>query len=201
MDIARRMAMSQLGNGLTGAGHHEDAMFVQEAELSMQRRLGSSGLSMLALQSNIANTYQTFGRSKEALQMRRDVYLGCLKLKGDESIDTVRAACNYAAGLSECNRFEETKALLRTTMPVARRVLGESHDFTFTMRGLYAQTLREDDCATLDNLRESVTTLEETERTARRVLGGTHPMSLAIGVSLRLSQAKLGARETPSVSS
>jgi len=109
---------------------------------------------MLALQSNIANTYQAIGRSKEALQMRRDVYLGCLKLKGDESIDTVRAACNYAAGLSECNRFEETKALLRTTMPVARRVLG-----------------------------------------------GTHPMSLAIGVSLRLSQAKLGARETPSVSS
>jgi len=154
MDIARRMAMSQLGNGLTGAGHHEDAMFVQEAELSMQRRLGSSGVSMLALQSNIANTYQAIGRSKEALQMRRDVYLGCLKLKGDESIDTVRAACNYAAGLSECNRFEETKALLRTTMPVARRVLG-----------------------------------------------GTHPMSLAIGVSLRLSQAKLGARETPSVSS
>ena len=32
-----------------------------------------------------------------------------------------------------------------------------------------------DDGATLDDLREAVTTLEETERTARRVLGGAHP--------------------------
>ena len=31
--------------------------------------------------------------------------------------------------------------------------------------------------ATLDDLREAVRTLEETERTARRVLGGAHPFT------------------------
>ena len=34
--------------------------------------------------------------------------------------------------------------------------------------------------ATLDDLREAVTTLEETEQTARRVLGGAHPTTASI---------------------
>ena len=41
-DEARRLAMTMLGNGLSDAGHHEDALSVREAELSMKRRLGDS---------------------------------------------------------------------------------------------------------------------------------------------------------------
>jgi hypothetical protein len=51
-----------------------------------------------------------------------------------------------------------------------------------------------DDGATLDDLREAVTTLEETARTARRVMGGAHPLVAKIEHSLR---AALRARETP----
>ena len=49
--------------------------------------------------------------------------------------------------------------------------------------------------ATLDNLREAATTLEEIEPTARRVLGGAHPVTVDIERALRVSQAKLDARE------
>ena len=57
----------------------------------------------------------------------------------------------------------------------------------------------EDPAATLDDLRKAVTTLEEIERTARRVLGGAHPLTVrGIEVELRKSQAALRARETPS---
>ena len=49
--------------------------------------------------------------------------------------------------------------------------------------------------ATLDDLREAVTMLEDTERTARRVFGGTHPLTAAIGNNLRIARAKLRARE------
>ena len=42
-------------------------------------------------------------------------------------------------------------------------------------RTLYAKALWRDPSATLDDLREAVTTLEDTERIARRVLGGAHP--------------------------
>ena len=63
----------------------------------------------------------------------------------------------------------------------------------------YARLLHEDPAATLDDLRKAVTTLEEIERTARRVLGGAHPLTVrGIEVELRKSQAALRARETPS---
>ena len=51
--------------------------------------------------------------------------------------------------------------------------------------------------ATLDDLREAVTTLEDTARTARRVLGGAHPTTKGIGLSLGNARAALRARETP----
>ena len=57
--------------------------------------------------------------------------------------------------------------------------------------------LYEDGDATLDDLREAVTTLDETERTARRVLGGDHPLAAAIEYDLQDARAALRARETP----
>ena len=51
--------------------------------------------------------------------------------------------------------------------------------------------------ATLDDLREAVTTLEETARIARRVLGGAHPTAVGIEHRLREARAALRARETP----
>ena len=65
------------------------------------------------------------------------------------------------------------------------------------MRSVYATALHEDSAATLDDLREAVTTLEDTERTARRVLGGAHPTANQIGDALRNARAALRARETP----
>ena len=58
--------------------------------------------------------------------------------------------------------------------------------------------LYKDASASLDDLREAVTTLEDTERIARRVFGGAHPITKAVEVRLRESRAALSARETPS---
>ena len=81
-------------------------------------------------------------------------------------------------------------------------------------RANYARALYEDPGATLDNVREAVTTLDETARIARRVLGGSHPVTQVIDKCLRnaalrvragiqvegvvrASRAALRARETP----
>ena len=108
------------------------------------------------------------------------------------------AASNYVLTLKDLRRFEEVKSLLRKTIPVARRVLGEGHDTTLRMKWDYADVLYADPDATLDDLREAVTTLEELERIARRVLGGEHPRTMRIDVDLRAARAALAARETPS---
>ena len=68
--------------------------------------------------------------------------------------------------------------------------------FLLIRRG-YACALFADPAATLDDLREAVTTLEETAQTARRVLGGAHPDTIKIEKSLRDARAALHARETP----
>ena len=51
-----------------------------------------------------------------------------------------------------------------------------------------------DTSATLDDLREAVTTLGQLERTARRVLGGAHPLTVDIERELREARAALRAR-------
>jgi hypothetical protein len=81
---------------------------------------------------------------------------------------------------------------------VTRRVLGEGNGLTLKMRKIYARALYEDAGATLDDLREAVAMLEETDRTARRVLGGTHPFTGQVGDRLLEARAALRARETPS---
>ena len=81
---------------------------------------------------------------------------------------------------------------------VVNRTIGLGMTQPATMATLERiKTIYADADATLDDLREAVTTLVETERTARRVLGSTHPLAEAIADSLRNAQAALRARETP----
>ena len=131
--------------------------------------------------------------------MRREVYSGNLKLNGEENESTLRAANNHAVCLIDLERFEEAKALMRKTLPVARRVLGDSHELKLLMRWNYARALFYDEGATLDDLREAVTTLEDVGRIARRVFGGAHPGTEGIEGDVERSRAALRARETPSV--
>ena len=197
-DQVRRCAMTMLGNGLSTAKHFEDALSVQEAELSMERRLGAPEGSILITQSNLANTYEELGRPEESNRMLRDVYSGFLRLRGGESVQTLGAALNYADSLSSLERSEEAKTLLRKIMPVAPRVLGDCHELMLRMNMVYAEALYMDDRATLDDIREAVTTINDTERIARRVLGGVHPLTADIEGELRKARAALRARETPS---
>ena len=121
-----------------------------------------------------------------------------MKLFGKDHYETLGEANNYAMSLVVLKLFEEAKSLLLKTMPVARRVLGEEHKVTLKLRWIYAAALYRDDGATFEDLREAVTRLEELERTARRVLGGAHPLTEVIEDSLRDARAALRARETPS---
>ena len=95
-------------------------------------------------------------------------------------------------------RRKEVKALLRRQIPVAQRVVGDNDELTLKMSWIYAHSLYRDDGATLNDIREAVTTLQDTERTARRVLGGQHPLTMGIKDNLQDARAALRARETQS---
>ena len=197
-DQARRLAMNVLGNGLNAAKHDEAALSVREVELATERRLGISQHNILVSLGNLASSYQMASRLEDALRMRQEVYAGHLKLNGEEHHQTLLEASNYASTLVNSGRFGEAKSLLRKTIPVARRVLGESNDLTLRMRLNYAGAVCRDDGLTVVDLREAVTTYEDMNRIARRVLGSAHPTTEAIGLSLRSARAMLRAHETPS---
>ena len=152
----------------------------QKAE---QKRLAASAEDALWLKR--ANHIE------DALRLERDVYFGFLKLLGEEHRDTFSAANNYAESLFRLQRFEEAKTLLRKAVPMVRRLLGNDNYLTLKMRWNYARVLYRANGATLDDLREAVTTLEDTERTGRRVLGGAHPLTTAVERDLRGARAAL----------
>ena len=56
---------------------------------------------------------------------------------------------------------------------------------------LRLQRRHKDDGATLDDLREAVETFADAERIARRVMGGAHPLTTDIELSLRDARAAL----------
>ena len=56
---------------------------------------------------------------------------------------------------------------------------------------MYARALYKADGATLDDFREAVTTIEDTARIARRVLGGVHPVTVDMEEALRDARAAL----------
>ena len=80
---------------------------------------------------------------------------------------------------------------------MAQRNLGESHELTLKLKSVYARALYKDNGATLDDIHEAVTTLEDTERIARRVLGSAHPDVSSMENALQEARAALRARETP----
>jgi len=192
-DWARVTAMSVLGNGLSQAGHHEDALSMREAELAIVRRVGpaidASEANILNVQGNLANSYHYLGRFEDSVRMRQEVYSGYAKHLGIEHPNTFVAATNYAFSLGELRRYAEAKSLLRRQIPVARRVLGDDDRHTLSMRLFHAEALYKDNVATLDDFCEAVTTLEDVKRTARRVLGDAHPHTAEIEETLQEARA------------
>ena len=168
--------------------------------------IGADEEFKLTVQSNLATTYDKLGRKNDALRLRRDVYSGSLRTGGLEDYETLTAANNLASSLVSLGQrreyLKEAKALLRKVTPVARRVLGEYCDVTLMMRWNYASALlgeylNGDDKDTLDDLREAVTKLEDLAPTARRILGGLHPIVPVIEGGLKHARAVLReARET-----
>ena len=88
-----------------------------------------------------------------------------------------RGTSSSSSGSSLCASSRATSRSLKTAAP---RTLW-----------CYARALYHDDSATLDDLREAVTTLEEIIQTARRVLGAAHPLTRGTESNLRDARAAL----------
>ena len=73
--------------------------------------------------------------------------------------------------------------------------VGENDNLTLMMRCIYASALYRAENATLDDVREAVTTYEELARTTRRKLGEAHPLAVMVAQDLENVQGKLRKQE------
>ena len=80
---------------------------------------------------------------------------------------------------------------LETHAMTQQAIFGKETRLTLKMRWIYGEALRRDTGATLDELREAATTLEDMERIARRVFGVAHPLTVDFRKALRYARAAL----------
>ena len=120
-DPARLLAMQLLGNGLSAARHHEDALPVREAELAIAcGALAHQKKTFSACRDQSCEhvSHAWTGPTCPTYAARR--ILWTLKIYGEEHEQTLIAANNYAIVLVRLERFKEARSLLRKTIPVAR---------------------------------------------------------------------------------
>ena len=183
-DQVHGMAMSLLGSGLSAAKHHEDALAIQEVELSMLRRIGAPESAILGTQGNLATAYQLLGRLEDALRLKRVVYRGVLQRYGEDSLEANTEALNLALALRKTGNNPEAKELLHARIPVAERSLGRENYVYFRLRWAYAKSLTDAADATFDDLVQAEALLDDTYTRFRRVMGDGHPETPRIRESL-----------------
>ena len=122
-----------------------------------------------------------------------------LRLQGS-TIGTAHAILDERRLDDEIRLEDMRPAAVVDALADERPILGDSNNLTLRMRCNYAAALHNDEGATLDDLREAITTLEDVAPTARRVLGGANPLTRSIEQNLRATRAALRARETPPTS-
>ena len=83
----------------------------------------------------------------------------------------MRLSVAIADSLIEAELFEEARSLLREKIPVARRALGDLHDFTLSLRSYYANSISRDTNSSPNDVHDAVAIAEDVVRTARRVFG------------------------------
>ena len=190
-DRARVWAMSVLGSGLDEAGHHEDALAVQEAELSLLRRLRASEKQMLVVQSNLSTTYANLGRTDDSLRMDKAIYASSLRLYGESHGETLNAALNLSIALYSANSATESKTLTRRLLPLARRALGADSDTCLRLAHAHVIAVMKCAASSRDELAFAERLLNDTVRRFRRVLGIAHPGTARAERDLALIRERL----------
>ena len=120
------------------------------------------------------------------------------KVKKGLSRELVQVYLSEALVSYDLQRFEEAKALLRKTITVARRVLGESGAYTLRLRWLYANCLCDCNNATLNDVAEAVQTLESVAQLWKRVMGERHPEMARVLNASKAAREQLRLRRAAS---
>ena len=188
-DQVRSCAMNLLWNGLQNAQKYEDALEVVKADLSIQERNGVPRHVYLATLGNMAQVLDELRRPDEAIRIYEDIYAQKLSLYESSDIEVIITANNFGIALRHAGRGDEQKRLMDSTIPNARKSLGDDHELTLSCRQNYAAAVlyAEGNVSRSDFL-QATKILEDVQKRCRRVLGPKHRVTLAVQKDLNYAR-------------
>mmetsp|Transcript_4642 Transcript_4642/g.14053 ORF Transcript_4642/g.14053 Transcript_4642/m.14053 type:complete len:161 (-) Transcript_4642:89-571(-) len=126
-------------------------------------------------QSDLANCLGDLGRHDEALVIKREIYRKSRAALGDTHEETIILAINLSTSLAHANGSEAI-TLLRKTLPDTQRGLGDRHDFTFRVVGLFAEVVAQS-ATSREEVVEADALVEKYIQIVCQVLGRGHPLT------------------------
>ena len=180
-DQVRSSAMNLLSNGLQQAQKYEDALEVIKADLSIQERNGGPRHVHLATLGMMALVLDELRRLDEAIRIYEDIYAQKLSLYESSDIEVIITAYNFGRALRHAGRGDEQKRLMDSTIPNARKSLGDDHELTLSCReNAAAAVLYAERKVSRDEFLQATKIVEDVLKRCRRVLGPKHRVALNV---------------------
>ena len=176
--VLRMHSMTTLGNGLRAASQNRERLGLLESQFALMQRSRVNLEAILATQGNMANCLEDLGRTEESLKISVQILSSMKALQGPRHRNTIICAGNLAISLQDSKRNAEALSLAAEYLPISESVLGPDDITTLRLRKCYLRARTFDPSASLDDIREIAVSFEDLHRTALRVLGGQHPITV-----------------------
>ena len=190
-DTIRFLTMSVLGGKVEGSGDPHTGLQIMEAYLSALRRFWPESKEA-ALQANthLSVCYEHLARHDEALELKRAVYEGYLRLPKPIHEHAVLSGNNYTGALLMRGNLAEAKRVARQTHCHAKQTLDDQADERLGAACRLAEVLSEGFFATRADLLEAEVLLVDVTNVTK-FFGPHHPRALAAGGRLQYVRKRL----------
>ena len=154
-------------------GLTDEALTLQHGVEIIQSLMGSAHSDVLALQNNLATTYEKAGRLNEAITLFEQVLSDRIRILGDKHPDTLASRNNLAYAYQSIGCFTEAISQLQQVLADSTGLLGEDHPQTLTARNNLAYAY-----VSAGNFTIATPIFEQILADSIRTLGEDHPHTL-----------------------
>mmetsp|Transcript_16707 Transcript_16707/g.47723 ORF Transcript_16707/g.47723 Transcript_16707/m.47723 type:complete len:382 (+) Transcript_16707:346-1491(+) len=177
-NVLRMHSMTTLGNGLRAASQNRERLGLLESQFALMQRSRVNREAILAAQGNMANCLEDLGRIEDAIELSVQVHSGMKALRGNRHTNTIICGLNLAASLQSKGRTTEAQSLAAEYLPISESVFGPLDVNTLGLRSTYLRARCRDPDISLDDWRKAVSSMDDLYRTAVKVLGTQHPLTV-----------------------
>ena len=168
-------------------GLTDEALTLQHGVEIIQSLMGSAHSDVLALQNNLATTYEKAGRLNEAITLFEQVLSDRIRILGDKHPDTLASRNNLAGAYLAANRPEESIALYEQVLTDRIGILSDDNPDTLASRNNLAYAYQSIGCFT-----EAISQLQQVLADSTGLLGEDHPQTLTARNNLAYAYVSAG---------